>query len=151
MREDELVEKGKAASLRGASYTAKDFQLEVLGQLAEMQEVTESLRETLTTELKRRQPPNKLLNFDGRTLVAIGAIALSLTGYILQDARNTSKRDLEIETTKARLTSLEGTVAANTEGRIRAEVELGGLRDGQTEIKNMILARDSKKAVATKK
>lgn len=151
MREDELVEKSKAASVRGASYTAKDFQLEVLGQLAEMQALTESLRETLTTELKKKEQPPKLLNFDGRSLVAIGAIALSLTGYILQDVRNTSKRDLEIETSMARLTSLEVAVAANTEGRIRAEMELAELRDGQVEIKNIILTRDTKKAVPAKK
>lgn len=77
--------------------------------------------------------------------------SVSHTYYTNTDARNTSKRDLEIETTKARVTNLEAMVAANTEGRIRAEVVLEELREGQVEIRNMILARDGKKAVAAKK
>ena len=98
------------------------------------------------------QEPSNLLRFDGRTLVAIGAIALSMTGYVLQDARNTSRRDAEIETMKARVTRLEEIAATNTEGRVRNEVELGELREGQAEIKHMIEARDSggKKAIPQK-
>jgi len=129
------------------SYTAKDFQLEVLGQLAEVQELAESLRDSLTTEATRHEERNRLLRFDGRTLVAMGAIALSLTGYVLQDARNSSRRDAEIETTKARVASLEKIAATNTEGRIKTEVELEELRHGQEEIKAMIAAHD----LATKK
>jgi len=132
---------GKPA--RALPYTAKDFQLEVLGQLGEVQALTESLQEFVTNELKKSQEQNRQLKFDGRTLVAIGAIALSLTGYVLQDARSSSKRDAEIETTKARVASLERVAAANTEGRMRTEVELSGLRDGQVEIKAMIVAHDS--------
>ena len=133
---------GSAKTARVVPYTAKDFQLEVLGQLAEMQALTESLRETVTKELKRRQDESRLLRFDGRTLVAIGAIALSLTGYVLQDARNSTKRDAEIESAMARLTSLERTAAINTEGRIRTEVELSELREGQVEIKALIQGHD---------
>jgi len=132
---------GKPA--RAASYTAKDFQLEVLGQLAEVQALAESLQEFVTNELKKGQEQNRLLKFDGRTLVAIGAIALSLTGYVLQDARSSSRRDAEIETTKARVASLERTEATNTEGRIRTEVELSELRDGQVEIKAMLVAHEA--------
>ena len=66
---------------------------------------------------------------------------------MLQDARNTSRRDGEIETTKTRVASLEKIAATNTEGRIRTEVELGELREGQAEIKAMIEAHD----LATKK
>jgi len=75
--------------------------------------------------------------------VAIGAIAVSLTGYILQDARNSSRRDAEIETIKARVESLEKIAAANTEGRIRSDMQLGELREGQEQIKALIQAHDS--------
>jgi hypothetical protein len=147
MSEDNFLERQQQAATgaktaRAVPYTAKDFQLEVLGHLAEMQALTESLRETVTKELKRRQDESRLLRFDGRTLVAIGAIALSLTGYILQDARNSTKRDAELESAMARLTSLERTAAINTEGRIRTEVELGELREGQVEIKALIQGHD---------
>jgi len=36
------------------------------------------------------------------------------------------------------VTNLEKIATANTEGRIRTEVELQGLREGQAEIKRMI-------------
>ena len=91
------------------------------------------------------------MRFDGRTLVAIGAIALSLTGYVLQDARNTSTRDAEIETTKARVMNLEGTEATNTEGRIRIEVQLGELREGQAEIKRTIEQHESASKASAKR
>jgi len=128
---------------RPVPYTSKDFQLEVLGQLAEMQALTEELQEALKSEARKSSDQHQLLRFDGRTLIAIGAIALSLTGYVLQDARNTSKRDAEIETMKARVVRLEEIAATNTEGRVRSEVELGELREGQAEIKRMIEAHDS--------
>jgi len=156
MSDEELPGRCKSASsgmraVRNVPYTAKDFQLEVLGQLAEMQGTAEALHESLASELGRTQERSKLLRFDGRTLIAIGAIALSITGYVLQDARNASKRDAEIETMKARVTRLEEIATTNTEGRIRTEVQLGELRDGQVEIKNMILEHDSrKKAIARK-
>jgi len=124
-------------------YTSKDFQFEVLGQLGEMRTLTQELQEALEVEIRKSSDQHKLLRFDGRTLIAIGAIALSLTGYVLQDARNTSKRDAEIETMKARVTRLEEIAATNTEGRVRTEVELGELREGQAEIKRLIEAHDS--------
>jgi hypothetical protein len=120
-------------------YTAKDFQLEVLGKLAEMQTLTESLEESWNEKLEAVKE-QRLLKFDSRTLVALGAIGLSLTGYVIQEARNTARQDNEIETTKARVVRLEQISAANTEGRIRMEVQLGELRDGQAEIKAMIEA-----------
>jgi hypothetical protein len=134
---------GGIKQARTVPYTSKDFQLEVLGQLAEVQALAEELQEALQTELKRGRDQSNLLRFDGRTLIAIGAIALSLTGYVLQDARNTSKRDAEIETMKARVTQLEQIAATNTEGRVRTEVQLGELREGQAEIKRMIETHDS--------
>lgn len=144
MSEEEYGKQVLSGAKQGRSgpYTTKDFQLDVLGQLAEMQALTKALQESLTTEMRKNQEQRKLLRFDGRTLVAIGAIALSLTGYMLQDARNSSRRDSEIETTKARVTSLESIAATNSEARIRTEVELSRLRDGQAEIKALIEAHD---------
>lgn len=154
MSEEQLEKQKLVASgvKERAAYTTKDFQLDVLGQLAEMQALTQALQESLTNELRKNQERGRLLNFDGRTLVAIGAIALSLTGYVLQDARNTTKRDAEIESTTARIANLERTAEANTEGRIKAEVQLEELHGGQEEIKAMIQAHDnaSKKIAAQK-
>jgi hypothetical protein len=58
------------------------------------------------------------------------------------DARNSARQDTEIEATKARVVRLEQIAATNTEGRIRTEVQLVGLRDGQAEIKAPIQAHD---------
>ena len=60
----------------------------------------------------------------------------------IQDARNTSRQDAEIEATKARVQRLEQIANTNTEARIRTEVQLGELRDGQNEIKALIQAHD---------
>jgi hypothetical protein len=130
-------------SQRSLPYTSKDFQLEVLGQLAEMRELAEGLRESIENELGRAREPSKRLPLDGRTIVAMGALALSITGYVLQDARNTSKRDSEIETTRARVTRMEEIAVTNTEGRIRMEVELGELREGEAEIKRLMAQHDN--------
>jgi hypothetical protein len=149
MSQNELMEAAKGAVnaarlARPASYTSKDFQLEVLGQLAEVQALTESLRETFLRETKlKEREESRLLRFDGRTLTAVGAIALSLTGYVLQDARNTSKRDAEIETMKARVARLEEISTTNSEARVRMEVELGELREGQAEIKELLEAHEN--------
>jgi hypothetical protein len=136
MNEDDEIFPPRAvgAKQRGA-YTSKDFQLEVLGQLTEVQALTQGLQEALQIEIKRNRDQHKLLRFDGRTLVAIGAIALSLTEYVLQDARNSSKRDAEVETMKARVIQLEDLAAANTEKRVRMEVQVGELRDEQADVK----------------
>ena len=123
-------------------YTAKDFQLEVLGKLGEMQSLAESLEEDWDSKLEAVRE-QRLLKFDSRTLIALGAIALSLAGYVIQDARNSARQDSEIEATKARVIHLEQIAATNTEARIRNEVQLGELRDGQAEIKAMIQAHDN--------
>jgi hypothetical protein len=151
MSEDTLLrQRHRAGGERPApmvQYTAKDFQLEVLGKLSEMQSLTESLDESWNDKLDTVKE-QRLLKLDSRTMVALGAIALSITGYVIQEARNTARQDSEIETTKARVVRLEQISAANTEGRIRMEVQLGELRDGQAEIKAMIEAHyvASKKA-----
>ena len=134
----------KAAS--GAQYTAKDFQLEVLDRLEEMQDFAESLDESWNKKLQALKE-QRLLKFDSRTLIALGALALSITAYVIQDARNTARQDSEIEAAKARIVRLEQIAATNTEARIRSEVQLTQLREGQDEIKAMIAAHDS----ATKK
>lgn len=120
-----------------AHYTAKDFQLEVLSRLGEMQDLAESLEDSWTKKLEgvREQ---RLIKFDSRTLIAVAAIALSFTGYVIQEVRHTAREDSEIEGTKARVVRLEQIAATNTEGRIRTEVQLGELRDGQAEIKALI-------------
>jgi hypothetical protein len=127
-------------------YTARDFQLEVLGRLAEMQSLAETLEESWDAKLEAVKD-QRLVKFDSRALVALLAIALSITGYVIQEARNTARQDSEIETTKTRVMHLEQIAATNTEGRIRTEVELGELRTGQTEIKALIQAQ----AIAIKK
>jgi hypothetical protein len=130
----------KAAAV--VQYTAKDFQLEVLGKLAEVQNLAESLDASWNRKLEAVRE-QRLLKFDTRTLIAMGAIALSISGYVIQDARNSARQDTEIEATKARVVRLEQIAATNTEGRIRTEVQLTELRDGQAEIKALIQAHDS--------
>jgi alkylhydroperoxidase family enzyme len=126
----------------GTQYTAKDFQLEVLDRLEEMHVVTESMEESWGKKLEAVKE-QRLLKFDSRTLIALGAIALSVSGYVVQDARNSARQDTEIESTKSRVVRLEQIAATNTEGRIRTEVQLEQLREGQNEIKAMITAHDS--------
>jgi len=131
----------------GGTYTAKDFQLEVLGQLAELQILSETMEKNWHEEFRgiREQ---RILKFDSRTLVALGAIALSICGYVIEAARNTAREDSEIDSAKARLTNMEQVGTVNTEGRIRMEEELEALREGQAEIKAMIQARDGPNAKA---
>ena len=130
----------KAAS--AVPYTAKDFQLEVLDRLQEMQSFAEALQVTWDRKLEAVRD-QRLLKFDSRTLIAMAAVALSIAGYVIQDARNTSRQDAEIEATKARLVRLEQIATTNTEARIRTEVQLGELREGQNEIKQLIEAHDT--------
>lgn len=125
----------------GVQYTAKDFQLEVLGQLAELQDLVEATEKNWREELRAIRD-QRLLKFDSRTLVALGAIALSIAGYVIEDARNTARQDSEIEATQARVVRLEQIAATNTEGRIRTEEEIAKLHEGQVEIKAMIQGHD---------
>jgi soluble cytochrome b562 len=145
MNEESLLNRLRSRTVEkasgGAQYTTKDFQLDVLGQLADLQSLAEATEKNWREEVKAIKD-QKLLKFDSRTLVALGAIALSITGYVVQDARNTARQDSEIESTKARVVRLEQIAATNTEGRIRSEEELTKLREGQAEIKGMIQAHD---------
>jgi hypothetical protein len=123
-------------------YTAKDFQLEVLGKLEEVQDLTESFEQSWNNKLEIMQE-KRLLKFDSRSLIALGAVALSVAGYVIQDARNTARQESEIATTKARVMGLEQMATTNTESRIRTEVELGELRDEMAEIKLLLVAREN--------
>lgn len=120
--------------------TEQDAQLEVLDKLAQLESATASLKDALSA-MKIR---GASLKFDARTLIALGAIALSIAGYVIQDARNTSRQDAEIEMTKTRLSNLERIATTNTEARIRTEMELKGLREGQEEIKRLLERHDSR-------
>ncbi|HEV2324951.1 MAG TPA: hypothetical protein VGS10_13455 [Terracidiphilus sp.] len=146
MNEESLLNRLRPRALEKASggpqYTTKDFQLEVLGQLAELQSLAEMMEQNWREEIKALKD-QRLLKFDSRTLVALGAVALSITGYVVQDARNIARQDSEIESTRARVARLEQIAATNTEGRIRTEEEVAKLREGQAEIKGMIQARDN--------
>ena len=127
-----------------ASSSAREFQLEVLDRLEAMEGMAESLQEAWDKKLEAVRE-QRMLKFDTRTLVALGAIVLSVAGYVIQDARSIARQDSEIEATKARVVRLEQIAATNTEGRIRTEVQLGELREGQQEIKALIQAHDKKK------
>lgn len=129
-------------SAAGTPYNAKDFQLEVLDRLEEMRSFAEALDQSWDTKLQAVKE-QRLLKFDSRTLIALGALALSIGAYVIQDARNTARQDSELEATKARVQRLEQIATTNTEARIRTEVQLGELRDGQNEIKALIQAHDS--------
>ena len=126
----------------GVPYSAKDFQFEVLDRLEEMRSFAEALDESWNKKLQAVKE-QRLLKFDSRTLIAMGALALSIIAYVVQDARNTARQDSELEATKARVQRLEQIATTTTEARIRTEVELRELRDGQNEIKALLQAHDS--------
>jgi hypothetical protein len=142
--EDSLLNKPRQHASSGKQplvvrSTDQDSQLEMLDRLMQLETSLASVKEGLKA-IKSRGELRKL---DARTLVALGAMALSITGYVIQDARNTSRQDTEIETAKARLAIVERVQAINTDGRIRMEVELQQLREGQAELKRLLEQHDS--------
>jgi len=124
-------------TVAGSQYSAKDFQLEVLDRLAEVQDFAASLEQSWEKKLEAVKE-QRLLKFDSRALIAMGALALSISGYVIQDARNSARQDSELAATEARLQRLEQIAATTTEARIRTEVQLGELREGQNEIKALL-------------
>lgn len=116
-----------------------------LGEILERLERLENGSEQ-STNITKNGGSRPAMGFDLRTMVALAAILLSITGYVIEDARNTSRQDAEIEATRVRVTNLEKIASANTEARIRTEVQLGELRDGQNEIKQMLRAHDDQTA-----
>jgi hypothetical protein len=121
--------------------TRQDAQPEILDKLTQLEASLASVKEDVKTVKPKR--------FEIRTIIALGTIALSITGYVIQDARNTSRLDAEIEMTKARVSNLERIATSNTEARIRTEVELKGLREGQEEIKRLLQQHDSRTRALT--
>ena len=115
-----------------------DFQRQVIDKLAALEARSRPSKVAPSTE-----EPRLPLRLDTRTIVAVAAIVLSIAGYVIQDARNSSRQDAEIETAKVRLSNLERIAATNTESRIRTEVELSELREGQAEIKQMLQAHQN--------
>ncbi len=102
----------------------------MLDRLEEMQGAAASLDE-FWNKKSDAVKEQRLLKFDSRTLIALGAIALSIGGYVIEDARNTACQDSELESTSARVLRLEQIAAANAEGRIRTEVQLGIARGAE--------------------
>jgi soluble cytochrome b562 len=115
-----------------------DSQPEVHSKLTHLESSLASVEAELKA-IKGREPKR----WDARTLVTLAAIALSITGYVIQDARNSSRQDAEIEMMRVRIVNLEGIATANTEARIRTEMELKGLREGQEDIKRLLQQHDS--------
>ena len=115
-------------------HTDDDFQLDVLERLRRLEAAPHSRRNgsKISDELVH------VTRFDLKTFIALGAILLSVAGYVVQDARNSSRLDAELEATKVRVANLEKIAQANSEARIRSEVELGELREGQAEIKRLL-------------
>lgn len=128
--------------MTGSQYTARDFQLEVLDRLAEMQEFATALEGSWEKKLEEVKE-QRLLRFDSRTLIAMLALALSIGAYVIQDARNSARQDSEIAAMQGRIQRLEQIAATTTEARIRSEVQLGELRDGQNDIKALLQAHDN--------
>jgi ABC-type hemin transport system substrate-binding protein len=140
MHEDGVLNRAKGrgmGTVAGSHYTARDFQLEVLDRLAEVQEFAASLEQSWEKKLDAVKE-QRLVKFDSRALIAMGALALSLSGYVIQGARNSARQDSELAATEARVQRLEQIAATTTEARIRTEVQLGELREGQNEIKALL-------------
>jgi hypothetical protein len=145
MHEESVLNRAKGrgmGTVAGSQYTGKDLQLEVLDRLAEVQEFAASLEQSWEKKLEAVKE-QRLLKFDSRALIAMGALALSISGYVIQDARNSARQDSELAATEARVQRLEQIAATTTEARIRTEVQLGELREGQNEIKALLQADGS--------
>jgi ABC-type hemin transport system substrate-binding protein len=145
MHEDGVLNRAKGrgmGTVAGSQYTARDFQLEVLDRLAEVQEFAASLEQSWEKKLDAVKE-QRLVKFDSRALIAMGALALSLSGYVIQGARNSARQDSELAATEARVQRLEQIAATTTEARIRTEVQLGELREGQNEIKALLEPRNN--------
>lgn len=134
--------KQRATSAQRALVVRNEGDDRHLDDVVERLERLESAERRLGLRATNSERRKTTATFDLRTMIAIAAILLSMTGYVVEDARNTSRQDAEIEATKVRVTNLEKIANANTEARIRTEVELGELKQGQNEIKQMLRAHD---------
>jgi hypothetical protein len=128
-------------------HTEENLQLEeVLNRLARLEKLAEAANAPKTSA-----EHSHFAKLDARTIVAVGAIMLSIAGYVVEDARSTSRQDTEIEATAVRVTNLEKIAATNTEARVRTEVELDELRHGQAEIKELLRAHEDENKTFRKK
>jgi hypothetical protein len=140
--DDTLVSKPRQRVSRQALVVRpaeQDSPREVLDKLAHLEASLTSVKGDLGV-VKSRGEARKL---DARTVAALGAIVLSIAGYVIQDARNTSRLDAEIEMSKTRIANIERVVTANAEARIRTEMELKALREGQDQIRLLLERHDS--------
>ncbi len=120
-------------------HTDKDFQSEVIEALSRLEKVIHPPPEATRVS----GATSHFAGLEFKSITAVGAIVLSVAGYVIQDARNSSRQDADIEATKVRVATVEKIAATNTEARIRLEVELGELRDGQMEIKRLLVAHEN--------
>ncbi len=142
--QEELLNKRRQRGSAGSQplvvrHSDNDFQLEVREALSRLEAVIQPLR----AAAKVTYDNSSFASLDFKGLAALGAILLSLAGYVIQEARNSSRQDAEIEATRVRVTTVEKVAAANTEARIRLEVELAQLRDGQADIKRLLLTHEN--------
>ncbi|HZP63738.1 MAG TPA: hypothetical protein VFB28_10015 [Terriglobales bacterium] len=136
---ESLLDKKQRHRVEKSLITRDPQRSEISEQVAEL----ENSLETIKQEVKRvTNGPARRLDF--RSAVALGALALSIAGYVIQDARISSRQDAEIEMTKNRVNNLERIASATTEARIRTEIELKALREGQDEIKRLLEQHDSR-------
>jgi hypothetical protein len=117
-------------------HTENDFQNAVIEALSRLEGVAHPPRAAARII-------GDFAGFDFKAIIALAAVILSLGSYVIQDARNSSRQGSEIEMTKVRVTDLERIATINTEARIRLEVELTELREGQEEIKRLLLGHEN--------
>lgn len=153
MSYDDLVNKPRQRSSAGkrplvVREAPNDTQAELLDKLAQL----EQFLNVVQSEREAAKSTGETRKFDLRALVALFAILISIAGYVIQDARNSSRQEAEIESTNIRVTNLEKIANINTEARVRSEVELQALREGQSEIKQMITQheRETRKVLLAK-
>ncbi len=75
-----------AAGERLCRIRPRIFNSRYLDRLEEMQELAKSLEQRWDTKLEAVRE-QRILKFDSRALIALGAIVLSIAGYVIQDAR----------------------------------------------------------------
>src|SRR5256885_12957927 len=144
MHEDGVLNRAKGRGMGtvvGSQYSAKDFQLEVLDRLAEVQDFAASLEQSWEKKLEAVKE-QRLLKFDSRALIAMGALALSISGYVIQDARNSARQDSELAATESRVQRLEQNGATTTEARSRAEGQVGEFRGRAEGVKGLVEAQN---------
>jgi hypothetical protein len=78
-----------------------------------------------------------------KAAIEMNVPGLTASVFVYPDARNSARQDSEIASMQARVQRLEQIAATTTEARIRTEVQLGELRDGQNDIKAMLQGHEN--------